>query len=54
MSILKVKSNSGKWQDIASANSHKHTIEDITDLPKNIISDVASLKQKVGNQSVAS
>jgi len=50
---LKVKSSNGKWLDIASADSHEHTIDDIIGLPGNIANEVADLKEKIGNQSVA-
>lgn len=53
MPTLKIKDGSGKWQDIASANTHKHTISDITDLPAGLAADVENLKNKVGAFSVA-
>lgn len=53
MPILKVKNDSGEWQDIATAYSHGHTLSDITDLPASLVDDIESLKDKVGAHSVA-
>ena len=53
MSVLKVKNDNGVWQDIATANSHAHTVSDISDLPASLVDDVEALKDKVGADSVA-
>lgn len=53
MPVIKVKNGSGIWQDIATANSHEHTMSDITDLPASLVDDVEALKDKVGAHSVA-
>ena len=53
MPVLKVKKENGAWQDIATANTHAHTVSDISDLPASIVDDVESLKDKVGAESVA-
>ena len=53
MPVLKVKNNNNIWQDIATANSHAHTMSDISDLPPSIVNDVEALKDKVGAESVA-
>lgn len=53
MPVLKVKNENGVWQDIATANTHAHTMNDITDLPASIVDDVEALKDKVGADSVA-
>lgn len=53
MPVLKVKNDNGVWQDIATANTHEHTMSDITDLPASLVNDVEALKDKVGADSVA-
>lgn len=53
MPVLKVKNDSGIWQDIATANGHTHTVSDIADLPASLVDDVEALKDKVGAHSVA-
>lgn len=52
MPVLKIKKN-GIYQDIATAEDHAHTINDISDLPESIVGDVEALKDKVGAESVA-
>ena len=53
MPVLKAKDSNGVWYEVAGVSGHKHTMSEVTDFPSNVPADVESLKEKVGESSVA-